>query len=52
MEDDHLLILTKVAGISTIPSREHPTGTMANYIAGYLEKSGLSSTVHIVTRLR
>lgn len=51
MEDDHLLILTKVAGISTIPSREHPTGTMANYIAGYLEKSGLSFTVHIVTRL-
>ena len=51
MEDDHLLILTKVAGISTIPSREHPTGTMANFIAGYMEKSGLSSTVHIVTRL-
>ncbi|MFJ7825179.1 RluA family pseudouridine synthase [Psychrobacillus sp. NPDC096623] len=51
MEDDHLLILTKDAGVSTIPSREHPTGTMANYIAGYMEKSGLSSTVHIVTRL-
>lgn len=51
MEDDHLLILTKVAGISTIPSREHPTGTLANFIAGYMEKSGLSSTVHIVTRL-
>lgn len=51
MEDDHLLILTKVPGISTIPSREHPTGTMANFIAGYIEKSGLSSTVHIVTRL-
>ena len=51
MEDDHLLILTKVAGISTIPSREHPTDTMANFIAGYMEKSGLSSTVHIVTRL-
>ena len=51
MEDDHLLILTKVPGVSTIPSREHPTGTMANFIAGYIEKSGLSSTVHIVTRL-
>ncbi|SDM46343.1 23S rRNA pseudouridine1911/1915/1917 synthase [Psychrobacillus sp. OK028] len=51
MEDDHLLILTKDAGVSTIPSREHPTGTMANFIAGYMEKSGLSSTVHIVTRL-
>ncbi|MCK1996386.1 RluA family pseudouridine synthase [Psychrobacillus psychrodurans] len=51
MEDNHLLILTKAAGISTIPSREHPTGTMANFLAGYLEESGLSSTVHIVTRL-
>lgn len=51
MEDNHLLILTKDAGVSTIPSREHPTGTMANYLAGYLEESGLSSTVHIVTRL-
>jgi len=51
MEDEHLLILTKDAGISTIPSREHPTGTMANFIAGYIEKSGLSATVHIVTRL-
>lgn len=51
MEDDHLLILTKAAGVSTIPSQEHPTGTLANFIAGYMEKSGLSSTVHIVTRL-
>jgi len=51
MEDEHLLILTKNAGISTIPSREHPTGTMANFIAGYIGKSGLSATVHIVTRL-
>lgn len=51
MEDNHLLILTKAAGISTIPSREHPIGTMANFLAGYLEECGLSSTVHIVTRL-
>ncbi|QFF98257.1 RluA family pseudouridine synthase [Psychrobacillus glaciei] len=50
-EDDHLLILVKKAGISTIPSREHPQGTIANYVAGYLKESGLTSTVHIVTRL-
>ncbi|MFF2752259.1 RluA family pseudouridine synthase [Psychrobacillus sp. NPDC058041] len=50
-EDDHLLILSKKAGISTIPSREHPNGTIANYVAGYLKESGLTSTVHIVTRL-
>ncbi|WP_391120519.1 RluA family pseudouridine synthase [Psychrobacillus sp. L3] len=50
-EDDHLLILVKKTGMSTIPSREHPQGTIANYVAGYLEESGLTSTVHIVTRL-
>ena len=50
-EDEHLLILSKKAGISTIPSREHPNGTIANYVAGYLKESGLTSTVHIVTRL-
>ncbi|WP_144509478.1 RluA family pseudouridine synthase [Bacillus sp. FJAT-22090] len=50
-EDEHLLIFSKEAGLSTIPSREHPKGTIANFVAGYLEESGLSSTVHIVTRL-
>ena len=50
-EDEHLLILTKEAGISTIPSREHPNGTIANLVAGYIEENGLASTVHIVTRL-
>ncbi|TQR17570.1 RluA family pseudouridine synthase [Psychrobacillus soli] len=50
-EDEHVLIFTKEAGLSTIPSREHPSGTIANFVAGYLEESGLSATVHIVTRL-
>ena len=34
MEDEHLLILSKDAGISTIPSREHPNGTVANLCSG------------------
>ncbi|TQR15804.1 RluA family pseudouridine synthase [Psychrobacillus lasiicapitis] len=50
-EDDHLLIFSKEAGLSTIPSREHPRGTVANFVAGYFAESGISSTVHIVTRL-
>lgn len=50
-EDDHLLIFSKEAGLSTIPSREHPHGTVANFVAGYFEENGLTSTVHIVTRL-
>ena len=50
-EDEHLLIFSKEAGLSTIPSREHPHGTVANFVAGYLAENGLTSTVHIVTRL-
>ncbi|MEI4769692.1 RluA family pseudouridine synthase [Psychrobacillus sp. FJAT-51614] len=50
-EDDHLLIILKEAGISTIPSREHPSGTIANQVAGYYLAKSLASTVHIVTRL-
>ncbi|MFJ8067291.1 RluA family pseudouridine synthase [Psychrobacillus sp. NPDC096426] len=50
-EDEHILIFSKEAGLSTIPSREHPHGTVANFVAGYFAESGLSSTVHIVTRL-
>ncbi len=50
-EDEHILIILKEAGISTIPSKEHPTGTVANGIAGYLEACKLPATVHIVTRL-
>jgi 23S rRNA pseudouridine1911/1915/1917 synthase len=50
-EDEHILMLSKDAGISTIPSREHPNGTMANFVAGYLTKKELTTTVHIVTRL-
>lgn len=50
-EDDHILIILKEAGISTIPSREHPSGTIANKVVGYYQSKGIASTVHIVTRL-
>ncbi|MFE8700402.1 RluA family pseudouridine synthase [Cytobacillus sp. FJAT-54145] len=50
-EDSFILVVNKPAGMSTIPSREHPTGSLANGLVGYYEKIGLQSTVHIVTRL-
>lgn len=50
-EDDALLILDKPPFMNIIPSREHPTGSLANYIGGYFERQGIHSTVHIVTRL-
>lgn len=50
-EDDYLLVVDKPPFMNTIPSREHPTGSVANYIKGYYEERGIFSTLHIVTRL-
>jgi 23S rRNA pseudouridine1911/1915/1917 synthase len=50
-EDDVLFIVNKQPGQSTIPSREHPSGTLANYVAFYYEQMSIPSTVHILTRL-
>ncbi|WP_045519725.1 RluA family pseudouridine synthase [Neobacillus niacini] len=50
-EDPYLLVVNKPAGMSTIPSREHPTGSLANALVGYYEKIGIRATSHIVTRL-
>ncbi|GAE32684.1 RluA family pseudouridine synthase [Halalkalibacter hemicellulosilyticus] len=50
-EDDHFIVVDKVAGMLTIPSREHPNGTLANAILGYYERIGLPTTFHAVNRL-
>ncbi len=50
-EDDYVLVVNKPANLPTIPSREHPTGTLANALLYYYDKHCISSTVHVVTRL-
>ncbi|PID17016.1 RNA pseudouridine synthase [Sporosarcina sp. P34] len=50
-EDETLLVLDKPAGQSTIPSRNHPSGTLANFVCGKFEREGILSTAHMVTRL-
>lgn len=50
-EDEYVLVVNKPAGMSSIPSREHPSGSLANALLGYYEQIGLNATVHIVTRL-
>lgn len=50
-EDEHLLVVNKPPGMNTIPSREHPRGSLANGVTGYYEEIGLKSTAHVVTRL-
>ncbi|MDT8862748.1 RluA family pseudouridine synthase [Alkalihalobacillus sp. MEB130] len=50
-EDDHLLVINKQAGIPTIPSREHLTHTLANFVLGYYKKRKIPATFHAVNRL-
>ncbi|TWO89752.1 RluA family pseudouridine synthase [Bacillus velezensis] len=50
-EDDHVLVVNKQPYVSSIPSREHPSGSIANGVISHYRKSGVPSTVHLVTRL-
>ncbi len=50
-EDDELLIVEKPPYQSTIPSHDHPKGSIANIIAAHLKAQQIVSTVHVVTRL-
>ena len=50
-EDEHILVIDKPSGMSTIPSREHPTGSLANALVYYFLQHHIYSQIHIVTRL-
>nr|WP_221300823.1 RluA family pseudouridine synthase [Planococcus koreensis] len=50
-EDEALLIVDKPALQNTIPSREHPGGSLANFVAQHFEDNGVPATLHIATRL-
>ena len=50
-EDDHFLAVDKPAGMLIHPSRATMTGTLANRVLAYYEKTGQSCAYHPVTRL-
>ncbi|MFD3447354.1 RluA family pseudouridine synthase [Microbacteriaceae bacterium 4G12] len=50
-EDDYVIVLNKQPYMSTIPSREHPNGTVANALLYHYDQQQIPSTVHVVTRL-
>ena len=50
-EDDHLLAVDKPAGMLTHPSRSRNTGTLANLVVGYYQKTGQHCAFHPMTRL-
>ena len=50
-EDEHILAVDKPAGMLIHPSRSRLTGTLANLVAGYYQKTGQKSAFHPITRL-
>ena len=50
-EDSWLLAVDKPAGMLIHPSRSRNTGTLANLVAGYYEKTSQSCAFHPLTRL-
>ncbi len=50
-EDDHILAVDKPAGMLIHPSRNRNTGTLANLVAGYYQRTGQQSAFHPITRL-
>lgn len=51
-EDEHLLIVNKPPGVSSIPAQYHPNYTMANRVKAYYKRQGyVNQVVHVVTRL-
>ena len=50
-EDDWLLAVDKPAGLLIHPSRAKNFGTLANFVAGYYQKTGQKCAFHPLTRL-
>ena len=50
-EDEHLLAVDKPAGMLIHPSRSRNTGTLANLVLGYYQRTGQSCAFHPLTRL-
>lgn len=50
-EDAHILAVDKPAGILIHPSHAQNSGTLANFVLGYYEKTGQNCAFHPLTRL-
>ena len=50
-EDEYLLVVDKPAGMLIHPSRAKNDGTLANFVAGYYQRTGQKCAFHPMTRL-
>ena len=50
-EDEYLLIVNKIAGVSSQPSRKHPFDNLISMVTNYYIQKGIEANVHVVNRL-
>jgi len=50
-EDEDIIVINKMAGIATMPSINHQSGTIANGLLYYYQENHIPYTIHVVTRL-
>lgn len=50
-EDPDIIIINKEAGMATMPSMNHRSGTVANGLLAHYQKNDINYTIHVVTRL-
>ncbi|MFG6496374.1 RluA family pseudouridine synthase [Fictibacillus sp. UD] len=50
-EDEHFLVVNKLAGMPTIPSLYQPKGSLAAAVLFYYQEKGIPGTFHAVNRL-
>lgn len=50
-EDDYLLVVNKIAGIASQPSRKHPRDNLISMINHYYQNNNINSNFHLVNRL-
>lgn len=50
-EDSYLLIINKEPNIATIPTKEHFTNSLANYVMSYYKRNGILANIHFISRL-
>ena len=50
-EDSYLLIINKEPNLACIPTKEHFTSSLANYVLSYYKRTGILANIHFVNRL-
>ncbi|MFS0865198.1 RluA family pseudouridine synthase [Fredinandcohnia sp. 179-A 10B2 NHS] len=50
-EDPYVIVVNKPSNQQSIPSRDKPSGSLANALLYYYQTTGLGTTVHLVNRL-